>query len=91
MAEDSALTAYLGREVVLDAASQYVVLGTLVGEDHRYFILEKADVHDLRDSKSTRELYLVDCRRHGIRVNRTRVLVTKSEIVSLSALADVEI
>ena len=46
-------------------------------------------VHDLRDSTTTRELYVLDSKRHGTRSNRTRVLVRREEIVSLSALDDV--
>lgn len=89
--ESSYLVQFQGREIVLDLQSPFVILGKLVGEDHRYLILEEADVHDLRDTKTTRELYIVDSRRHGIRTNRKQVLVRKDEIVSLSALDDVEI
>lgn len=89
--ESSYLVQFQGREIVLDLQSPFVILGKLVGEDHRYLILEEADVHDLRDTKTTRELYIVDSRRHGIRTNRKQVLVRKDEIVSLSALEDVEI
>ena len=86
---DDALQAFFGRQVVLDLASQYVSIGTLAGADHRYLILEEADVHDLRDSTTTRELYVLDCKRHGIGANRRRVLVRRDEVVSLSALDDV--
>ncbi len=86
---DTALQPLLGRQVVLDLASQYVSIGTLAAADHRYFVLEEADVHDLRDSTTTRELYVLDCKRHGIGANRKRVLVRRDEVVSLSALDDV--
>ena len=79
----------IGQEVVVDVVSQYVYLGTLVGSDDKYLALAKADVHDLRDTATTRELYVLDSRRYGIRGNRDRVLVRLNEIVSLSALADV--
>lgn len=79
----------LGREVVLDVVSQYVYLGTLTGCDDKYLVLEQADVHDLRDTASTRELYIVESRRFGIRSNRDRVLIRVGELVSISALADV--
>lgn len=86
---DSALQPLLGRQVVLDVSSLYIFIGTLAGADHRYLILDEADVHDLRDSKTTRELYVLDCKRHGIGANRRRVLVRRDEVVSLSALEDV--
>jgi hypothetical protein len=87
--QSDSLSALLRREVVLDLAGPYAVIGTLVAEDHRYLILEEADVHDLRDSTTTRELYVLEARRHGIRANRSRVLVNRNDIVSLSALDDV--
>lgn len=79
----------IGREVVLDAASPYVIVGRLVSQDHRYLLLEDADVHDLRDTKTTREVYVVDSKRHGVRANRRRVWVRRDDVVSLSALDDV--
>lgn len=79
----------IGRNVVLDLASPYVCVGVLEGADHRYLVLTQADLHDLRDSKTTREHYLVQCQRVGVRVNRQRVYVRREEIVSLSALEDV--
>jgi len=79
----------LSREVVLDMVSQYVILGTLTGYDDRYLVLEKADVHDLRDTSTTREIYVLDSHRFGIRSNRSRVLIKIDEIVSLSVLAEV--
>ena len=79
----------LGEEVVLDVTAPYVYLGTLAGHDDRYLVLERADVHDLRDTTTTRELYVLDSKRFGIRQNRQRVLVRLSEVVSLSPLADV--
>jgi small nuclear ribonucleoprotein (snRNP)-like protein len=83
------LDSLVGHPVVLDVASQYVYVGTLVGYEDRYLVLEDADVHDLRDSGTTREQYVVGARRHGVPVNRRRVLVRTGEVVSLSALADV--
>jgi len=84
-----ALENLIGREVVLDVSSPFVYVGTFAGEDHGYLVLESADVHDLRDTKTTRELYLLDARRFGIHENRKRVLVRQGEVVSLSALEDV--
>jgi len=79
----------VGREVVIDVVPQFVYLGKLTGYDAKYLVLEQADVHDLRDTTTTRELYVVDAKRFGVRANRERVLVRIEEIVSLSALDDV--
>lgn len=78
-----------GREVVLDMIPPYVYLGTLTGSDERFLTLEKADVHDLRDTATTRELYIHDAKRHGIRPTRERTFVKLDDIISVSALADV--
>lgn len=88
-APGDALADFLGREVVLDLTSPFVCVGTLAGEDHRYFVLKNADLHDLRDTATTRELYVLDCRRHGVNWNRRKVLVRRDEVVSLSLLSDV--
>ena len=51
-----AISRLMQREVVIDVTSHYVYAGILVEEDHRYLVLESADVHDLRDTNTTREL-----------------------------------
>ncbi len=75
--------------IVIDAVSEFVFAGTLIDGDHRYLILADADVHDLRDSKTTRDEYVLALRRLGIRTNRSRVFVNRDQIVSLSLLSDV--
>jgi hypothetical protein len=86
---ESSLDALENREVVLDLASQYVVLGTFRGRDTHHYIIDNADVHDLRDTTTSRELYVLDAKRHGINANRKRVFVRMDGVVSLSNLADV--
>lgn len=86
---DSALEALIGREVVIDVESRYVYLGRITGYDRSYVIIEQADVHDLRDTTTTRENYIVESRRLGIHPNRDKVYVRIGEIVSISALEDV--
>ncbi|QDT97849.1 hypothetical protein [Gimesia aquarii] len=80
---------FLGREIVVDLSSLYVIAGTLVGQDQHYLILENADVHDLRDTATTRELYVHEIGLHGLAANRSRALVSRTEVVSLSALDDI--
>ncbi len=78
-----------GSELVLDISSPYVILGTLASYTPYFLLLKNADVHDLRDSQTTREQYVVDSRRHGIRINRKSVYVATREIVSVSRLKDI--
>lgn len=79
----------IGKTVVIDLTSLYVIAGTLIGQDHHYLFLEQADVHDLRDTTTTREMYVHEMGLHGVAVNRERILVSRREVVSLSALEDI--
>lgn len=85
----SELEQLVGRVVALDVTAPYVYVGTLQGYDHRYLVLTDADVHDLRDTSTTRDLYVLAAKRHGVNMNRRRVLVSHDQVVSLSALDDV--
>lgn len=78
-----------GRQVVIDVQAPYVFVGTLEAVDEHSVQLSHVDVHDLRDSNTTRERYLLDTRTDGIRTNRRRVFVQRSQIVSISALDDI--
>jgi hypothetical protein len=86
---ENALLSLMNREVVLDMSGSYVYLGRLVAEDARYLTLENVDVHDLRDTTTTRERYVLEAKIHGIRANRKRTLVRREEVLSVSALEDV--
>jgi hypothetical protein len=88
-ADSTQLQQLVGRVVVLDVQAQYVYVGLLREFDHRYLVLADADVHDLRDTTTTRDLYVLAARRHGVNVNRREVLVNRDQVVSLSALKDV--
>jgi hypothetical protein len=79
----------IGQEVVVDLASSYVCLGRLLATDAAYLDLADADLHDFRDSTATREVYVYDSRRFGIRRNRSRVLISRREVVALTRLADI--
>lgn len=79
----------LGAKVVLDLQSPYVCLGTLLRADEHFLELKNADIHDLRDTDTTREIYVVESVRTGIKRNRKRVLLRRSEIVAIARLEDV--
>ena len=78
-----------GELVVLDVSSPFVYLGRLVESQGDYLVLAEADAHDLRDSATTREKYVLAARHHGINANRRWVWVSRREVVGLSRLADV--
>ena len=75
--------------IVIDVTSSYVFLGTLTTYDDRYLVLNDADVHDLRDTVTTRERYVLESKQHGIHKNREQVFVCRQDIVSISRLVDV--
>ena len=89
MPQPDLIRALINRQVVIDVSSPFVYAGTLVGQDDRYLVLEDADVHDLRDTATNRELYVFEIKQLGINSNRRRVLVRREEVVSLAALDDV--
>jgi small nuclear ribonucleoprotein (snRNP)-like protein len=83
------LDGLVGQAVVIDLRSEYVCLGTLVGLDGGFLDLIDADLHDLRDSTATREIYVYDSQRLGIRRNRARVLIRRDEVVAISRFTDI--
>ena len=87
--EDSVMNEFLNRNVVIDVEAQFVYVGELTDVHEKSVILGNADVHDLRDSKTTREVYVLDTKVHGIRANRKRVVVARDKVVSISLLDDV--
>jgi hypothetical protein len=90
MHESSALlNRLIGQVVVVDLTAPYVCLGTLVGHDDGFLELTDADLHDLRDSAASREVYVYDSVRLGIRRNRARVLVSRAEVVAITRFTDI--
>ena len=83
-----ALSDLIGQVVILDLKASYVCLGTLVGVDALYFHLADADLHDFRDSTATREIYVYDSVRLGIRRNRARVMILRADVVAVTRFDD---
>ena len=79
----------VGQKVVIDLKSPYVCLGTLVRFDEQFVELKNADLHDLRDTETTRENYVAASKTTGIKRNRRSVLVVRSEMVALARWDDV--
>lgn len=80
---------FIGQIVVVDVESMFVYVGRLKEVRDKTLVLKSADVHDLRDSTTTREVYVRDAKVHGIQANRNRVLVRLEQVVSISLLDDV--
>jgi len=83
------LAELIGQVVVVDLRSTYVCLGTLVSLDRTFLELIDADLHDFRDSAATREVYVYDSARLGIRRNRARVLLRLDDVVAVTRFDDI--
>jgi small nuclear ribonucleoprotein (snRNP)-like protein len=84
------LQSLLGKVVVVDLIATYVCLGTLTACDAHFLELHDADLHDFRDSPvTTREVYVHDSVRLGIRRNRARVLVRRDQVVAIARFDEI--
>jgi small nuclear ribonucleoprotein (snRNP)-like protein len=80
---------FVGEKVVIDMKAEYVCLGTLLSVDDHFLELKNADLHDLRDTDSTRENYVIASVKTGIKRNRRKLLLFRSELVAIARLEDV--
>lgn len=80
---------FIGLRVVVDLSSTFVCLGKLVQYDDHFLDLKNADLHDLRDTETTRENYVAESVATGIKRNRKRVLIRRDQMVAISPLDDV--
>jgi small nuclear ribonucleoprotein (snRNP)-like protein len=83
------LETLIGEVVVVDLRSTYVCIGTLVACDGLFLEMRDADLHDFRDSTATREVYIYDSVRLGIRRNRARTLIRLDDVVAIGRFDDV--
>ena len=79
----------IGVTVVIDMRSSFVCLGTLTKVDDHFLELKNADLHDLRDTDTTRENYVAASKITGVKRNRKVVLLVREEVIAISRLADV--
>ena len=83
------LDEFIGEQVVVDLRGEYVCLGTLRRIDEHFLELRNADLHDLRDTDTNRELYVAESVATGIKRNRKRVLLVRGDMVAIARLEDV--
>jgi len=81
--------ALLGKVVVVDTDSRFVYLGRLHRVEIEFLVMQDVDVHDRRESPSTKEQYIMDMKRFGVKPNRKEVHVRKTQVVSVSTLDDI--
>lgn len=79
----------INQNVVLDTGGTTLYIGRLISHHPDGFWLDSADVHHRDEGHASREQYIVESARDGVRVNRQKVFVFRSTVISMSALADV--
>lgn len=79
----------VGEKVVVDTDTTKLVVGTLETAGEHFLALAEADVHDMRDSMVTTEVYTLESYKYGVRANRKRVFVRADRVVCVSRLEDV--
>jgi transposase len=78
----------IGEIVVIDLRSPYVCLGKLSRIEPDYLELRHADLHDLRDTETSRENYIASSHDTGIKRNRKKLWLMRSEVVAIARLKD---
>lgn len=80
----------IGEIVVVDTDSRFVYLGTLAVADPHYLRLVDVDVHEALDVGSSKERYIHDARKIGVRPTRKMAWVNGAKVMSISRLEDIE-
>ena len=83
------LEGFINKDVVLDTRGAILYLGKLGRVLDHFYELVDADVHDVVEGRTSKELYVMEARKHGVKKNRKSVFVRKAEIISISRLEDV--
>ncbi len=85
------LAALVGAVVVVDLDGPWMAFGRFEGCGPAWIELAEADLHDLREGASTRDVYALETQRFGVRVNRKRIVLPLAQVVAVSRLDDVTI
>jgi hypothetical protein len=80
---------FIGQTVVVDVDGPVIYLGRLAAVSGEFLTLEDVDVHNLGDSGTPRERYVIDAKKLGIRSNRRQAQVRLARVVGVSRLEDV--
>jgi small nuclear ribonucleoprotein (snRNP)-like protein len=87
--DTDAWSGWIGQVVVVDTNSNFVYIGTLARVLEHFVELKDADAHDRGEGLSTKEQYVMESKRFGVKPNRKEVSIRKTSIVSVSRLEDI--
>lgn len=79
----------IGEKIIIDTNTSYIYLGKLLTCNDWFITLEDVDVHDQKEGSATKEQYINEVAKTGIKTNRKRVMIRKDQIISFSRLDDV--
>ena len=85
----SALSDYVGKDVVVDTSTSFVYIGRLTDDRGTFYVLEDVDIHDRNESQTSKEVYVMEAKRFGVKKSRTRTMVRSDLVVSVSLLEEV--
>jgi hypothetical protein len=80
----------LNKEIVVDTNSSWIYIGMLERVTSHCIVLSGVDVHDNADTPTSKEFYVLESKRSGIKSNRQCVHVNLEHVVSFSMLDDIK-
>jgi len=83
------LEPFVGKSIVCDLDDSFMVLGRLDSFSAHHLQFSQADLHDHHEANSSKEVYVIESRRLGVRVNRLHLYVPRGRVVAVSLLDDV--
>ena len=81
----------VGNIVVVDSRGTIIYIGKLRQVGEHLLVLEDVDVHSMGDSQSntTKEVYILESKKFGVRTNRKSTRVWLDQVLSISLLDEV--
>ncbi|BBM84016.1 hypothetical protein [Candidatus Uabimicrobium amorphum] len=83
------LEVFLNEQVIIDTKSSYLFIGNLQKIGDFFLTMTDVDVHDQNDFSKTKEIYVMEAAKYGIKINRKSVNIVKAEMISISLLSDI--
>lgn len=84
------LEKHVNQKVVLDTRSSWVYIGVLEEVTDHCAVLSDVDVHDSKDTSTSKEIYIWQSISSGVKANRERTYVNLEYIISFSLLDHVK-
>ncbi len=84
------LVPLIGKSIVVDTSSNWVYLGILDHVTENCIVLKDADAHDISDTKVSKEFYIFDSKKTGIKANRRLVSINLAYVVGFSSLEEIK-